>query len=71
MMAIDRDALRAWLDASCSAQGVPVLVGDVSVLSQIGVLLTGRDAAGKPPPGGDRSARPLQSPGGNDPGGID
>lgn len=57
MMGIDREALRAWLEASCAVQGVPVLVADAGVVAQLGVLLRGRDAAGQPPAGGDRSAR--------------
>lgn len=64
---IDRDALRAWLEKSCAIQGVPVLITDSSAVSHVGVLLRGRDAAGRPPSGGDRSARPSQSPSGNDP----
>lgn len=69
-MAIDRDALRAWVEASCAAQGVPVAVTDAAVVAQLGVLLRGRDAAGAPPAGGDRSARPSQLPGGHDPGRV-
>lgn len=46
MMGIDRAALRAWLEASCALQGIPVLVTDAGVVSQVRVLLAGRDAAG-------------------------
>lgn len=63
---IDRDALRAWLEQSCAVQGVPVFITDSSAVARVGVLLRDRDAAGRPPAGGDRSARPLQSPSGND-----
>ena len=65
-MAIDREALRAWVAASCAAQGIEVLVSDPGVLARVGVLLGRRDAAGQPPPGGDRGARRSQSPGGRD-----
>ena len=61
-MGVDREALRVWLVASCAAQGVPVAVTDPVVIAQVGVLLRGRDAAGQPPAGGDRSARPSQPP---------
>jgi hypothetical protein len=57
MMGIDRAALRAWVEASCAAQGVPVVVTDAGLVAQVGTLLRGRDAAGQPPAGGDRSAR--------------
>lgn len=67
MMGIDREALRAWVEATCMLQGVPVAVTDIGVVSRIGVLLRGRDAAGQPPPGGDRSTRPSQLPDGNNP----
>ena len=65
-MIIDRDALRAWLAASCAAQGIPMLVTDPGVISNIGVLLRGRDAAGGPR-SGDRRARRSAAPSGNDP----
>lgn len=70
MMSIDREALRAWLEASCRVQGVPLLVTDVGVVSRIGVLLRGRDAAGQPRSGG-RSARASHPPGGNNPVRVD
>ena len=57
-MAVDRVALRAWLEASCVAQGIPVVVADPGLLAQVGVLLRGRGAARKPPEGADRSTRP-------------
>jgi hypothetical protein len=67
MMALDREALRTWLEASCAAQGVPVVVTDPVTIARVGVLLRDRDAAGQPPAGGDRSARTSQPPGGANP----
>ncbi|TFB58963.1 hypothetical protein E3N94_04010 [Cryobacterium sp. Sr3] len=63
---IDRAALRAWLEATCALQGVPVAVTDIGVVSRVGVLLRGRDVAGLPR-SGDRNARPSQLPAGKDP----
>ena len=45
-MAVDGEAVRAWLEASCRAQDVPLLVTDAGVVSQVRALLAGRDAAG-------------------------
>lgn len=45
-MGIDRDAVAAWVDASCAAQGVPVPVTDSGVLARVGVLLKGAGVAG-------------------------
>lgn len=64
---IDRDALRAWVEATCAAQGVPVLVSDAAVIAQVGVLLTGGRPRGEPPAGGVARRAPSQSPGGDDP----
>ncbi len=41
MGGIDADRLAAWVEQSCAAQGVPVKVTDVSVLSAVSVLLGG------------------------------
>ncbi|TFC24740.1 hypothetical protein E3O25_16575 [Cryobacterium sp. TMT1-3] len=57
-MNADREGVRAWLEASCLAQGVPLLVTDAGVIAQVGALMSGRDAAGAPR-SGDRSARVL------------
>lgn len=65
-MAIDREALRAWVAASCAAQGVELIVSDPAVVARVGVLLGGRGAARTPPRGGERGIRPSQSPGGDD-----
>lgn len=35
----DLEAVRAWLVASCAAQGVPVHVTDPALVAQLGVLL--------------------------------
>ena len=70
-MAVDREALRVWLEASCASQGVPLVVSDAGVVAQLGVLLKGGGAAGMPPVGGDRSAQPSQSPGCGDPVRVD
>ena len=70
MMAIDRVAVRAWLEASCAAQGVPVGVTNPAVVALVGVLLRGgvqRDERGAP----DAAHRPSQLPAGNDTGRVD
>ncbi len=65
-MTVDRDALRAWLEASCAVQGVPVFITDASLVTQVGILLGGRRAVGKPPRGGAHGTRRSQSPRGDD-----
>ena len=45
-MAIDPEVMRAWLEESCTHQGVAVIITDARVVTQVGVLLRGRDAAG-------------------------
>lgn len=65
-MTIDREALRAWVEASCEAQGVPVAVTDAGVVASVGVLLSGWDDAGVPR-SGTRSTQRLQPPSRNDP----
>jgi hypothetical protein len=66
-MAVDLVALRAWVEDSCAAQGVQVVVTDPGLIAQVGVLLRGRGAAGQPPDGGARSTRPSQPPSGKNP----
>jgi len=66
MMIIDPDALRAWVAATCAAQGIPVAVTDSATISRVGVLLSGRDAARRSRSDA-RSIRRSQLPGGNDP----
>lgn len=48
------EAVRAWLEASCVAQGVPVVVTDAVVLSQVAVLVSGR--------GGRRTRQAQRAP---------
>jgi hypothetical protein len=48
------EAVRAWLEASCIAQGVPVVVTDAAVLSQVAVLVSGR--------GGRRTRQAQRAP---------
>lgn len=38
------EQLRAFLEASCAAQGVPVLVTDPAVVAKVGALLGAREA---------------------------
>lgn len=66
-MTIDRDALRAWVESTCSAQGVPVLVTDAGSVAQLRVLLSVRASADGAPAGARRGPRRSQGPGGNDP----
>lgn len=51
----DRTALLAWLKASCTSQGVPLLVRDPGTIAQVATLL-GRTA----PPRG--RAAPIRTP---------
>jgi hypothetical protein len=44
-MGIDIAALRAWVELTCAAQGIPVAVTDSATVFRVGVLLSGRDAA--------------------------
>lgn len=48
---VNRDALRAWLAASCAAQGVPIVVSDPAVVAQVAALMGGRDSARRLPAG--------------------
>lgn len=63
-VAVDRDALIAWVEASCHRQGVPVFVSDPGVLTRTRALI----GAGGAERGGcalaePRAARrPLQHP---------
>lgn len=49
---LDQDALLDWLQASCAAQGVPLVLRDAAVVAQVATLL-GR------PPAGARRARSI------------
>lgn len=48
------EAVMAWLEASCAAQGVPVVVTDAVVLAQVAVLISGR--------GGRRTRQAQRAP---------
>ena len=48
------DDVRAWLEASCAAQGVPMVVTDAVVLSQVAVLISGQ--------GGRRTRQAQRAP---------
>ena len=37
-MGIDREALQAWVEASCQLQGVAVFVQDPSIVARVGSL---------------------------------
>jgi hypothetical protein len=69
-MGVDLAALWAWVEATCSAQGVPVAVTDSATVFRVGVLLSGRDAAGVSR-SDDRSTRRSQLPSGDDPVDVD
>ena len=47
-MAVDRDAVARWLEASCTAQGVGVKIVDALVLRDVAVLLDGRVRGPRP-----------------------
>lgn len=49
-MSVDRAAVLAWVTASCSAQGVPLVVTDAGVIATVGVLLNGGGSARKGAP---------------------
>ena len=66
MMAIDLVALRLWVETTCAAQGIPVAVTDSATVFRIGVLLSGREEAGKSR-SDDRASRRSQLPSGHDP----
>lgn len=69
---VSPEAVRAWVEASCLAQGLAVKVADVAVVSRVEVLLMGR--AGRPAPAaGGRSGRsgPSKPPDRHDPGRVE
>lgn len=60
------DQVREWVEASCTAQGVPVLVSDPGVVARVGVLL---GAPGRKPAGGRAAPTAATSgPHASDPG---
>jgi hypothetical protein len=38
-MVLDLDAVRAWVERTCAAQGVPVFVADAAIVGRVGSLL--------------------------------
>ena len=65
-MMINREQMKAWLEASCLAQGIQVAITDPVTVAQIAALLSRQDAAGEPH-SGDRSNRRLEPPSWNNP----
>ena len=65
-MAIDRDALRAWVESTCANQGVPVLVTDAGAVSQLRTLLSVRGSAEGARAGARRGPRRSEGPGRHD-----
>lgn len=60
-MGLSGDALAAWVEASCSAQGVPVKVADAAVVGRVVVLLDGGPPAKRAKPAAD-GASPSELP---------
>ncbi len=65
-MGLDKEALRRWVEDTCATQGVPVGVSDAVVVAQLGVLLRGSGAGGKPAVAGGPGAGPSEAPGWDD-----
>lgn len=63
MAGLSEESVRAWVEATFRAQGVPVKVTDARVVSQVAALLTGR--AGRTAPA--RSAGGAHRPGASQP----
>lgn len=38
-MPLDLEAVRAWVERTCAAQGVPVFVADAVIVGRVGSLL--------------------------------
>jgi hypothetical protein len=58
-MGLSREAVAAWLSASCAEQGVPVLITDPHVLARVAALLSPPTAGS----GTDRCTGRSRSPG--------
>lgn len=59
------EQVRAWVEASCLAQGVPVVVSDPAVVARVGALLgAGRrkPSGGRPAPTAATAARRVRDP---------
>jgi hypothetical protein len=62
--ALPRKEVMSWLEASCAAQGVPLIVVDRATLRKVGVLLgmdggDGADAEGASSAQAERARRPA------------
>jgi len=67
-MNIDLEGIRAWVEASCAEQGVPLTVVDSGALSKVRVLFLGGLPEGRPRVrGGLRAASKSKPPVGLDP----
>lgn len=53
-MALDRDAVAAWVRASCEAQGIGVYVSDSSVLDRVRAVVSGGRPGAVPQRGAHR-----------------
>ena len=69
---VSAEAVRAWVEASCLAQGLTVKVVDAAVVSRVEVLLTGRTGRPAAARQGGRSGRgeTSQPPHRDDPGRV-
>lgn len=67
---ITAEAVRAWVEASCAAQGLAVAVTDLGVVAQVAGLL---GAPSRPQADGAPSGRPQRSdtPDGTEPAGVE
>ena len=65
-MAIDPEVMRAWLEESCTLQGMAVVITDAGVVAQVGVLLRGRDDAGPRRQAGSAAPGSSAAPRGHD-----
>ena len=59
-MALDERAIFRWLEESCRAQGISVIVTDREVLNSVAALLGGKGGSERPRP--LRPRRPEPSP---------
>lgn len=60
--ALGPEAVRAWLEASCAAQGIGVKLTDPAVLTKVAVLLgAGREPVGRSSPPSDRDAAGVEA----------
>lgn len=68
---IDRDALRAWVEASCIAQGLPLVVSDPGVIAGVGAVVRLSVPRGRPRQGPERGALNSHAPIRDDAVGVD